>query len=92
MAMRVKEKEVVINDHTFTLREISIGEMMPILPRLEDPEQAQEAQLEMMRKCIIFEGQLLGDRVSELGISTYLALAKELMNVLGMSAAEKGKD
>jgi len=88
--MKVRETEVTIDDQTFTIREISVGEMMPILPRLEIQEEAQGAQLDMMKKCIVQDGQLLGDRISELGISTYLKLAQELMKLLGMT--EMGKD
>ena len=89
--MKTLEKEVEINGQNFTIRELSIGEMMPILPRLEKHEEAQEAQIEMMQKCVLQDGQLLGDRVSELGISTYLKLAEALMEMLGMGKGE-GKD
>ena len=64
--------------------------MIPILPRLEIPEEAQGAQLDMMKKCVMQDGELLGYQISELGISTYLKLAQELMSLLGMT--EVGKD
>lgn len=82
-----KTKDVEVGGEKYTVREISIGEVLPILPRLEGPEQT-EAQLDLMKICIMQDGAALGDAVRELGLSTYLSLAEFVMEVNGLRATE----
>ena len=93
--MKLKREEVVVNDEVFEVVEIAVGAMMPLLILIgsEDAEEAQRGQIEMLKVCIFHEGKALGDRISELGISTYLKLAEKVMAVNGMDMPGKeGKD
>jgi len=88
--MSLKRKALTINDTEYEVREITIGQVLPILPRLEDPEQAQDAQMDIMKMCIVQDGEAIGDAVVDLGLSSYLKLAEEVMVINGLS--EVGKD
>jgi hypothetical protein len=48
----------------------------------------------MMKLTILQDGELLGDRVLELGLSTYLRLAEQVMVVNGLEGdiSSPGKD
>jgi len=83
-----KEKQVSVDGDEFTIREISIGEMMPIMSRLGGDD-SEQAQLDMMKLCVIVNGQPIGDAISELGIRTYLELMSDVLEVNGMT---EGKD
>ena len=88
--MSLQIKTVTVKGVKFEVREITIGEVMPILPRLSDTEQAQDAQMEIMQLCIKKDGKSMGEKVADLGISTYLDLAEEVMAINGLSTV--GKD
>lgn len=79
-----KEKKVKVNGAEYVVREISIGEMMPLLPRLSGDE-ANEAQLDIVKKCVYVNGHPIGDAASELGLSEYLELAGTVMAVNGLA-------
>jgi hypothetical protein len=87
--MKLNKKEVSVNGEKFTVQEITIGEILPIMPRLQGDE-AQQAQLEMMQLTIFRNGAVMGESVSGLGLSTYLTLAEEVMKVNGLD--KEGKD
>jgi len=88
--MSLKSKKVTFNDVEYEVREITIGQVLPILPRLEDETKAQEAQLDIMRLCIAKDGEPMGDEVTNLGLFSYLKLAEEVMEINGLK--EVGKD
>jgi hypothetical protein len=74
----------------FSVSEINVGAMLSIMPRLQGtPEQQQEAQLDMMKICVIQNGVPVGDAILALGISTYLKLAEEVMAVNGLGKEGK---
>lgn len=83
--MNLKSKVVTINGEEYEVREITVGKMLPILPRMNNEEEQQEAQLDLMRDCVYVNGKPVGDAVTELGISTYLKLAEVVMEVNGLS-------
>jgi hypothetical protein len=88
--MKLKSKEVVINDERYEVREMAVGVILPMLPRMQDAETQQEAQLDLLKQCVHFDGNPLGDEIDCIGISTYLALAEAVMEVNGLST--EGKD
>jgi len=88
--MSLKCKVLTVNEVEYEVREITIGQVLPILPRLQDEEQAQEAQMDIMKLCIVQDGKALGDKVPDLGLGTYLKLAEQVMRINGLS--EVGKD
>ena len=87
--MGLKTKVVKVNDDEFEVREITIGQVLPILPRLQDPAQAQDAQMDIMMMCIHADGKPLAEEVSNLGLGTYLKLAEEVMKINGLSEVGK---
>lgn len=87
--MKLKSKDIVINDERYEVREMAVGAMLPMLPRMQDSETQQEAQLDLLKQCVYYEGQPLGDEIDCIGISTYLALAEAVMEVNGLSTEGK---
>lgn len=86
------EKTVTVGDEQFEIKEAVIGEVMRILPKLGSEataEEQQEAQFELMQMCVYQDGAPFGDRIKEVGLSSYLALANAVMEINGMS---EGKD
>lgn len=81
----------MINDETYEVTEISIGAMLPILPRLQG-DGAQDAQIDMMKACVMKNGALLGEAILEVGVSTYLKLAEEVMAINGLGSVKTGAD
>ncbi len=89
----LKKKNVEINGEKFVVSEISVGVILPILPRLQgEPQEQQDAQIDMMRQCIFIGDKPIGDDLMEIGLSAYLQLAEEMMKINGLEADEKGKD
>ena len=86
----LKSKVVMIDDTKYEVREITIGEVMPILPRLNNEDEAQEAQMDIMKLCIVKDDKPMCEDVLNLGIASYLKLAEEVMLINGLS--EVGKD
>ena len=91
-----KKLPVTINDIEFEVHEVSVGFILPILPRLSstDHEVIQEAQLDLMKGCVYRNGQAIGEAVLELGLSTYMELIESVMDVNGLNNpdSEAGKD
>jgi len=85
------KKEVTLAGQKFVVSEITIGLMLPILPRLQGAD-AQQAQLDMMKACIFIDDKPIGEDVMNIGLSTYLELAKEVMMVNGLEVSEVGKN
>lgn len=83
-------KKVKVGDATFTVTEIKMADMLPIMPRLTtDPE---AAQLDMMRACVMIDGKPIGDDVLQLGVKSYMKLTKAVMDVNGLREDESGKE
>lgn len=83
-----KEKQVKIGDEQFTVREVCIGDVIDILPRLGDGgKDAQEAQMDMVQASVLLKGKPIN--VREMGLSAYMVLAKEVLEVNGMGKNEQ---
>jgi len=95
MKMKVNESKITVNGVEFVVKEPTIGAMMPLLPRLsgEDDEDIQMAQMDLLKMCVYVDGKVLGEAIESVGVSTYLTLAEEVMELTGLAAAvEEGKD
>jgi hypothetical protein len=89
----LRSKTVECNDESYVIKEIAVGKILPILPRLQGtPEEQQEAQIDIMKQCIFQNDVPLGDALLDIGLSAYMKLAMEVMEVNGLSAGEEGKD
>jgi len=89
--MKLKENEVTINEQEFTIRELSIGVMMPILPKLQEGgENAMLAQFDLLKACVFVDGKSIGDDVLNIGVATYMQLAEEVLDINGVKL--EGKD
>lgn len=83
----LKEETVEVNDTTYTVRELTIGQMLPLMGRMqgEDAEDQQKAQLDMVSACVhTADGAPLGEAVINLGLSTYMMLTKAVLKINGM--------
>lgn len=83
-------KDVPINNMNFSVMEISIGEMLPILPRLQGDE-ANEAQIDIMKKAVLLDGVVMGENLLNIGLASYMKLITEVLQINGLSAKELGK-
>jgi len=89
--MKLDVKKVKIKDDEFTVNEITMKDMMPIMPRLTgSPEEQQTAQVDMMNLSITLEGEPVD--VLQLGVRAYIKLSRAVMAVNGLSDIEGGKD
>ncbi len=84
-------KEVNLNGVDYTVRELTIGEVLPIMPRLGNGDD-MEPQLELIEICVLADGQAL-DSVGAraLPFSVFLKLISEVMEVNGMGAEDEKK-
>ena len=83
----LKEKQFVVGDETYTVRELTIGQMMPLMERLQGDE-ATKAQMDMVALSVHDSSGPLSDRVSDLGFSAYMELSRYVMSVNGIDAGE----
>lgn len=74
-------KNIEVDGVSYTVREIKVGEMMPILPRLNSDDDALQAQAQkdMVAACV----SPLND-IDELPFSTYMALTNVVLEVNGL--------
>ena len=83
----LKEKRVEIGDEWYVVRELTIGQMLPLMEKLGGDE-SNKAQLEMVSLSVCDnEGQPLGEKTNSLGLSSYMELSKVVMEVNGMGEA-----
>lgn len=85
MKPELKTKTVEVEGHSFEFREPTIAAMLPLIPKLSDPELRAEAQLEILKITVYEDGQPAGDKVGELGWSFFMGLIPHALAVCGMS-------
>lgn len=84
----MKTKEVVLDNVTYTVKEPSVGILFPILPLMDtDPS---KFQLELAKASISINNEPIGERVLELGLSDYLKLISEVIDITGLGNVPKG--
>ena len=83
----LKEKSVNVGGTDYLVRELTIGQMLPLMEQLSGDE-SNKAQLKMVSLSVCDAGGVqLGDKTSELGLSAYMELSKHVMDVNGMGEA-----
>lgn len=85
----LNEKKVKIGNVDYVVRELTIGQMMPLMEKLSGDE-SSKAQLEMVSLAVCVNGEALGDSVDALGFKAYIELSKHVMEVNGMG--DSGND
>jgi hypothetical protein len=88
MKPELKRKTVEIDGKSFDFREPTIAGMLPILPKLSDPDSRAEAQLDILRLTVFQGDQPLGDQVGDLGWSLFMRLIPHALEVCGMAGEE----
>jgi hypothetical protein len=78
------KKKVKIGEDEYEVREVTISQILPILPKFGTEEQ-QQAQVELLKACVYKNGELLGDKVDALGIRAFMLLVPAVLEVCGMS-------
>jgi len=78
------EETVTVSGDTFTVRELTIGQMLPILPRLTGDD-VYSAQLDLLKLSVARDGALLGDAVADLPVSCLMPLITKTLELNGMS-------
>lgn len=83
------EVKVKIGGEEYIVKEVTIGEMLPLMNQMsKDGEAAQQAQLDMLKLCIYKDGKLLGHGVMDLGLQAYLKLVQAAVEVNGLEGKE----
>jgi|688.fasta_scaffold87268_6 hypothetical protein len=85
----MKTKQITLESGTYTIKEPTVGILFPILDLMEkDPKGFQMGLV----KGSIFkaDGTPLGDGILELGLSEYMTLMQEVIEVAGLGN-EQGK-
>lgn len=80
----LKQEDVTVGDTTYQVKELTIGQLVEILPKLSGGE-SNKAQLELLRMCVCKDGVLLGDQVDGIGSSAFMAFVSAAMKVNGMA-------
>ena len=80
----LKSSELTISGEVYTVKELTIGQLVPLIPRLTGDD-ASTAQLEMLKLAVYKDDQPLGEGVLELGVSCFATLMAKVMelNALG---------
>lgn len=86
-------KETVFGE--YLIRELTIGQFIPVMQKMRDDNLTQQAQIEMMSfsVCDSASGQPLGtEGLNKLGASEYLPLWNAVAELHGLIASEKKSD
>ncbi len=79
---KLKTKELVLNDVTYTIKEPTVGVLFPIMDLMEtDPKQFQ---MELAKASIFVNGLPIGDKILELGLGDYLKLIQAVIELSGL--------
>ena len=87
--MEFKSEELTIRGTDFTVRELSVRDMMPLMAQLESDPVAGQADL--MRKSVHVDGKPLGDSYEDLPTSVMMKLIPVVLRVnsLGQEGNEE---
>ena len=83
----LNSKEIEYRGEVFEIRELTMRQMAPLLPRLTGDE-AMQAQMEMLTLAVYKDGKPMGDAVLDLGASAFTELSAAMMDVGGFGASE----
>jgi hypothetical protein len=85
----LNEKTVNVSGVDYTIRELTIGQMLPLMEKLQG-EDSTKAQMEIVSLSVCVDGNPIGDEAANLGFSTYMGLSKHVMAINGMG--DEGND
>ena len=86
----MKVKELEVNGKKYTVKEQSVGVIFPMMKLMDkDP---QGFQLELAKASIYVNGAPSGDALLEMGLSEYMKLIGEVVNVSGLGDSEVPND
>jgi hypothetical protein len=81
----MKTKTITLESGVYELREPTVGVLFPIMSLMEkDPA---GFQIGLVKGSIFKDGQPLGEAVNDLGISDYMALMTEVINLAGLGGS-----
>lgn len=79
----------------YEVRELTIGQMAPLIPQLADDSKSAEAQLKLLTLAVYQDGECMGESVLNLGTSMYTDLMTAVLEVNAIGSAgvdESGND
>lgn len=77
--MKFNSQTVTVKGTAFEIRELSVGDLLPLIRKLSDDPDA--AQLEIMRKSIHMNGKPLGEDFDRLPASALMKLMNPVMQI-----------
>jgi hypothetical protein len=80
----MKTKTITLESGVYELREPTVGILFPIMDLMEKDPQA--FQLGLVKNSIFKDGQPLGEDVLNLGLSDYMKLMTDLIELAGLGA------
>lgn len=80
----MRSEKVTVEGRDFEVNELTIGQALPILPRMQG-ETAAQAQIDLLNACVKESGAEV--IVSELPFSMFTPLLSAAMNVNGFSSS-----
>jgi hypothetical protein len=80
----MKTKTITLDSGVYELREPTVGVLFPIMELMEKDPKA--FQLGLVKGSIFKDGQPLGDEVLNLGLSDYMKLMTEVVDLAGLGA------
>ena len=85
--MKFNTKTVTLRDTDFEVRELSIGQLMPLIRLMNDD--AEEGQMRLMAASIYVDGVALDDDFEDLPASMMMQLAPHVMEVNNLEDDEE---
>lgn len=84
--MKFKEVDVKIGDETFTVKEGTLQETLPILSSFSNPDGDKlTAQIDLLKLVVYRDGKRMGDSVGDVPQSAFTKLMSAALEVCGMS-------
>jgi hypothetical protein len=84
----MKNKQLVIDEITYDIKEPTVGVLFPIMDLMEKDPKA--FQLGLVKSCVYVNGAPIGEAVNDLGLAVYIKLMTAVLEVSGLSGDASG--
>jgi hypothetical protein len=84
----MKNKQLVIDEITYDIKEPTVGVLFPIMDLMEKDPKA--FQLGLVKSCVNVNGTPIGEAVNDLGLAAYIKLMTAVLEVSGLSEGDSG--
>lgn len=87
--MKFNSETITVRDTVFEIRELSVGELLPLIRMLSEDQDA--AQLEIMRRSVWVNNQPIGEDFDRLPGQVLMKLMGPVMRINALGDEDEGK-